>query len=332
MRHYLFATTAALVSAATVNAAAAQYFPEVSKDFGTTPRGPVLTHYFPVKNTSSETVYLGSPRVSCGCVSASALKYTLAPGESTAIVANMDSRRIPVSGVTRTVTVFVPVQTGNVSEEMQLRVTAIARDDLVLTNDTFAFGTVRKGQGGKATTKITFYSDPNWQITDAQSTGIYIKPEVKAVPKGSPAESTAYEVTATLDPACPVGNWTADVWLKSTAAGIPNLRVPVTVTVVPPVDVKADFAPFTSATVGKPTEQKVVLQAMQPFKILEIKGEKDGVTATGISPMARPVHILTVTAKPTKEGDFGTVLEVVTDHPDMPKVMIPVAGKATKGE
>ena len=330
MRPFLFAAAAALVSCAAASAAAFEYFPETSKDFGTTPRGPVLTHYFPVKNTSNQTVYLGSPRVSCGCVSASVVKSVLAPGESTAVVANMDSRRIPVAGVTRTVTVFVPVQTGTMAEEMQLRVTAIARDDLVLTSDAFAFGTVRKGQGGTATTKITFYSDPNWQITGAQSTGIYIKADVKPVAKANAGESTAFEVTATLDPACPVGNWFADVWVTTTAGGIPQLRVPVTVNVVAPVDVKADLGAMMAATVGKPTQQNVILQSTQPFKILKITGEKDGVAAKAMTPLARPVQIVSVTATPTKEGEFKTVLVVETDHPDMPKVTIPVVGKAGK--
>ena len=330
MRQFVFATAALLVSCAVVNAAAFEYFPETSKDFGTTPRGPVLTHYFPVKNTSNQRVILGTPRVSCGCVSANVVNPVLEPGQSTAVVANMDSRRIPVAGVTRTVTVFVPVQTGTMTEEMQLRVTAIARDDLVLTNDTFAFGTVRKGQGGSATTKITFYSDPNWQITGAQPTGVYIKAEVKPVAKANAAEHTAYEVTATLDPACPVGNWFADVWLTSTAAGIPQLRVPVTVNVVAPVDVKADLSAMMGATVGKPTQQNVILQATQPFKILKITGENDGVTAKAMTPISRPVQIISVTATPAKEGDFKAVLVVETDHPDMPKVTIPVVGKAAK--
>ncbi len=329
MRRAILTGVLLALTAAAAQAGAAGYFPETAKDFGTTPRGPVLVHYFPVKNTSGETVNLGQPRVSCGCVSAHVLKYTLAPGESTAVAAHMDTRRIPQAGVTRTVTVFVPVQTGVMHEEAQLRVSAIARDDLVVSNEAFAFGTVRKGQGGKATTKVTFYSDPNWQITEAASTGIYVKAAASPMPRAGAGAESSFELTATLDPACPVGNWTADVWVKTSAPGVERLRIPVTVNVVAPIDVKPEAIRFGDLTAGKKTEQKVILQAAQAFKILEIKGAVDGLEVTPPGKDARPVHILAVTFTPKKLGDYAHKLEIVTDHPDMKTVVVPLAGKVT---
>lgn len=325
MQRAILSLTAVLAACASAHAGAQSYFPETAKDFGTTPRGPVLTHYFPVTNTSSQPISLGSPRVSCGCVSAQVAKYTLAPGESTTVVAYMDSRRIPQAGVPRTVTVFVPVVSGGITEEMQLRVTATAQDNLVLSSDTFAFGTVRKGQGGKATTKITVYNSPGWQVSAAESSGIYIK--AAAAKSG---DGTSVEVTAVLDPACPVGNWTADVWLRTTAPGVDRLRVPVTVNVIAPIDVKVEGSGLATALAGKPTELKVVLQATQAFKITGVKGAVDGVKVAAVPPIAKPVHILLVTVTPGKEGDFAHSLEIATDHPDMPKVVVPVAGKARK--
>ena len=327
MRRAILTGVLLTLTAAAAQAGAAGYFPETMKDFGTTPRGPVLVHYFPVKNTSGETVNLGVPRVSCGCVSASILKYTLAPGESTAVVAAMDTRRIPQAGVTRTVTVDVPVQTGFMHEEAQLRVSAIARDDLILSTEAFAFGTVRKGQGGTATTKLTFYSDPNWQITEAASTGIYVKAAVKPAPKAGTESS--FELTATLDPACPVGNWTADVWVRTSAPGVERLRIPVTVNVVAPIEVKPEAVRFGDLVAGKKVEQKVILQAGQAFKILEVKGATDGLEVTPAGPTARPVHILAVTFTPKKPGDYAHKLEIVTDHPDMKTVVVPLSGKVT---
>ena len=80
-------------------------FTEKVKDFGTAPRGPVLVHYFRFTNTTNQTLTLGQPRVSCGCTSASVSKNTLAPGESAAVIAHMDTRRIQYANVTKTVTV-----------------------------------------------------------------------------------------------------------------------------------------------------------------------------------------------------------------------------------
>ena len=68
-------------------------FQERSADFGSVPRGPTLAHPFRLTNNTGRPVHISSVRVSCGCVSASAQDTVLAPGQSTAIQAYMDTRR-----------------------------------------------------------------------------------------------------------------------------------------------------------------------------------------------------------------------------------------------
>src|SRR5262249_42254138 len=79
-------------------------FEETGRDFGSVPRGPTLSHPFRLTNQTGQTVHIANVRVSCGCVSASALRDELAPGQSTAIMANMDTMRF---FGTRTVTIYV---------------------------------------------------------------------------------------------------------------------------------------------------------------------------------------------------------------------------------
>ncbi len=332
MRRTIFTGLVLLLAAAGVQAGSADLFPETAKDFGTSPRGPVLTHYFPVKNTTAQPITLGQPRVSCGCVSASVGKNVLAPGESTFVVAMMDTKRIPQANVTKTVTVFVTVQSAGGVEEVQLRVTSVARDDLVMAPETFAFGTVRQGQGGKVTTKLTLYSDPNWQVTEAESSGIYIKATAKKLDKLVNEAGVSYEVTATLDPACPVGNWTADVYVKTSAAGMQKLRVPVTVNVIAPIAVNPEAVSFGSVTAGTAADQKVMLQGGQAFKILEVKGADAELEIGPAGPASRPVHILKLTLTAKDAGKVSKTIEVLTDHPEQKSLKITVSGTATKKE
>ena len=327
MTRYISAAVATLVLSGIAAAGGIDYFSEKDKDFGTSPRGPVLTHYFTVKNTTDQTMILGTPRVSCGCVSANTIKNTLAPGESTAVVAMMDTKRIPQANTTRTVTVFVTIQLANTSEEVQLRVTAIARDDLVIAPEQLAFGTVRKGQGGKVTTKLTFYSDPNWKITEAVSNGVYVKAAIVPVAKTQGMVGSTYEVIATLEADCPVGNWTADIWIKTTAPGMEKLRLPVSVNVVAPIDVKPEIVQFGKAITAAADEQKVILTAGQAFKILEIKGTDAELEVAKPGEAARPVHILKITLNAKKAGDYAKTLEIVTDHPEQKTITITVTGK-----
>jgi hypothetical protein len=311
--------------ASRADAGASDYFTEAGKDFGTTPRGPILTHYFIVKNTTNQNVTIGPARVSCGCVSAQVLKSTLAPGETTAVFAAMDTRRIPQAYVTKTVTVYVPFY-APVMEEVQLKVTAFARDDLVMTPDTLAFGTVRQGKGGTTSVKVTLYNNSTWQMSEPTSTGQFIKAEVKQA--GKAGNESTFEVTATLDPACPAGNWTAEVWVKTNMAGMEKFRIPVTVNVTTPISISPEGVNMKDLTVGKETEHKIVLNGAQAFKILQVKGVDDVVSVKAGSEEARPTHILTISIKPSKAGGIDKLLEVETDNKEMPKLSIPVKGAA----
>ena len=82
-------------------------FDELSRDFGSVPRGQILLHPFRVVNNTKQPIHIASVRVSCGCVAARALQNYLQPGQETAILAQMDTNRFIN---TKTVTIFVTVR------------------------------------------------------------------------------------------------------------------------------------------------------------------------------------------------------------------------------
>jgi len=324
MYRFVVAVAAVFGSTGLVSAGASDLFAEKARDFGVTPRGPVLVHYFRVTNTTNAPVTIGQPRVSCGCVSASILKNQLAPGESTAVLAQMDTRRIQQPYVVKSVTVYVPFL-APVPEEVSLRVQAIARDDLMMSPDTLAFGQVAKGKGAKVSTRVTFMSDPNWTVTEATSTGGYVKASVTQESRNGSV--VTYLVTATLDPECPAGNWTSDINLKTSNSGVASLRIPVTVNVTAPVAASPESVSFGDVTLGKAAEQKVTLQSGTPFKVLEVKGGDDQVVVTLDTKDAKPTHTLTFSATPKAAGGFTRTVEIVTDNKDMPNVVVPISAK-----
>lgn len=300
-------------------------FSEKVIDFGTTPKGAVLVHYFRFTNTTNQTMSLGTPRVSCGCTSASLSKNTLAPGESAAVIALMDTRRIPTPNVTKSVIVYVPFIAPN-QEEVALRVQTVARDDLMMSPDTLAIGTVIKGQARKATTKVTFLNDPNWKITEAASTGAFVNAEFKEESRSG--NFVTYEVSAILDKDCPAGNWTSDVNLKTSNNAVAKLRIPVTVNIVaPPVAVSPEIITFGNLPMGKSTEKKVTLQSGTPFKILDVKGVDEQLKAVIEKSDSSPIHTITIAAHPKVAGGFTRNVEIYTDNKEQPKVIVPVTAK-----
>lgn len=234
MFRFALAAVGLVVTLGSAAANPANLFAEKVKDFGPTPRGPVVTHYFRFTNTTNQTITLGQPRVSCGCVAASVSQFTVAPGQSAAIIAQMNTTRAGPANVTKAVTVYVPFVSPSPTE-VSLRVQAVIRDDLILSPDTINLGTVRKGQTPTGQTKVTFTSDPNWKITEVTSSGAYVKADVKQ--ESRQGSMVTYVVTATLDKDCPAGFWIADLTLKTSNPGVTSVRVPVVVTVSPPVTV-----------------------------------------------------------------------------------------------
>lgn len=304
-------------------AGAESYFEERGKDFGVVPRGPMLVHYFKVTNTTKDVVTISSLRVSCGCTQASAPVSQIKPGESTSITATMDTRRFVGH---KAVTIYVSFSTPRY-EEVTLLVQANGRDDFSMTPDTLAFGVIRRGAEPKASVQISFLSDPNFTIKAATADSNFVLPEVTQV-KRQGAE-VVYEVSAKLRPDLPVGKWFTDVWVQTSNSSMPKLRIPLTVEVQPAIAVSPNGVQFNAVKVGEKGEQKVLVRAEKPFKILEVKGAADGVTVDGKFDEAKAVHILTLTYQPSKAGELSNSLTVVTDGGEK-EVTIAVRGTATE--
>jgi hypothetical protein len=224
IRHSLaFLVSLCLCGGASAGTWADALFEELGKDFGSVSRGPMLTHPFHLTNNTNQVVTIGGIRVSCGCTTAIALKSRLNPGESTDVVAHMDSGRFVAS---RTVTIFVRFDEPQF-EEVRLWVRAYSRDDLILSPDNLAFGDVKHGSTPSAAATVTFLGDSQAQITGASCESSYIQPTVKELRRQD--GTVAYQVSATIRPTCPPGNWYTEVWLKTGNAGVPAIRVPLSV-------------------------------------------------------------------------------------------------------
>src|SRR5437899_11291 len=106
MYRYLFILAVGLCAAghARANTWADGLFDSLSKDFGSVPHGQKVSHPFRIVNNTKSTIRIADVRVSCGCVRPYLLKSELAPGQETAIIAEMDTSRFLNS---RTVTIFV---------------------------------------------------------------------------------------------------------------------------------------------------------------------------------------------------------------------------------
>lgn len=326
----LLAAVALVGTAVAAPPSAADYFAEKEKDFGVTAVGPVLVHYFPIKNTSKDKVTMGTPRIQCGCVSVTLLKPTLEPGETTHLVAYMHTPKIPAAQINtnKSVTVSVPFSSPTL-EEVVLTVKCFADRNLVWsTQDGVSFGTVTKGKAATASMKVTLFNNPGWTIKELKSTGAYVTAEAKQTSKT--ATEATYEITCTLKDDCPAGNWMSDLILTTNASGIEKLRIPVTVNVEAAIALKPGAGDLGAVAVGASKSVDVTISGKEPFKVLEVKGGDAAVSVTPKTDGARLTHTLKLDLKADAAGALNRQITIKTDSKVQPEIILPVNATVTK--
>lgn len=312
MARYSFVLLVGLCAGGTAAASswADGMFTELSKDFGSVPRGPTLHHSFTFTNNTREHVHIASVRVSCGCVTAAAPEADIPPGKAGVIQADMDTRRF--TGI-KTVTIYVQFDQPR-WEEVRLWVQANGRDDVTVSPDSLAFGQVRRGSPAAASVNVSFLGNGQTQIVDARCNSNYVKTSVREARRDE--AQVAYQVTARLRPDIPVGRWYTDIWLQTTDPSAPRVRVPLTVDVEGSLTVSPESVTLGEVKVGDEAQRKVIVRGARPFRIKQIKGA-DGVLKVRDSTMdSKPVHVLTLILKPTSPGDWTRTLQILTDLDD----------------
>jgi hypothetical protein len=299
-----------LVQPASAASWADAMFRELSKDFGSVPRGPTVEHLFRLTNNTAQPVQIASVRASCGCVTAYALQSTLAPGQETCILARMDTSRFSGS---KTVTIYVQIAQPRF-EEVRLWVQANSRDDVSVVPEGLAFGQIKRGSEPSQMVTVTFVGNGQWQIISAVCESHYVQCTLRELKRD--AGSVAYQLTAKLRPDAPVGRWYSDIWLNTNNAATPRVRVPLTVEIESALTVSPTTVGLGPLKVGAQVERKVIVRGVKPFKIIEVKGTDESLTVRDSTPGSKPVHVLTVTLKGLAEGEINRTLRVITDLPE----------------
>lgn len=299
----------AWASPAWANTWAEGLFDELSRDFGSVPRGQLLVHAFRLANNSKTPVHISSVRVSCGCTSARALTHVLNPGQETVVLAQMDSRRFP--GI-KTVIIYVTFDQPRF-EEVRLQVQANSRDDLAFAPENIAFGTVKQGATPTASMTISFLNNIQIQIAEVKSDSNYIQPKVQELRRD--AGEVIYQVSGNLRPDVPEGKWYTDIWLTTNNPNMLRLRVPVMVEVEAPGNAAKGPTNVVLGQVkaGVESDRKVVLRGATPFRITNIQGADKEMVIRPASADSKTVHILTVTIRPSQPGQISRTIRVQTD-------------------
>jgi hypothetical protein len=280
-------------------------FDELSFDFGSVPRGQLLSHPFRVANNTDKSVTIAGARVSCGCVSTRIMQSTLKPGEETVILAHMDTSRFFGS---KTVTVYVHFAQPKF-EEVRVWVQANSREDVVFNPEALNFGKIKRGAAPTQAMTVTFYGTPT-NVVEAKSDSNYVQVAVKE--NKANGESSA-QIEAKIRADTPAGKWYTDIWLITNNPAMPKLRVPLTVEIEAALSVSPHSVSLGEVKAGAESDRKVMIRGVKPFRITKITGTDAQLQVRASKLESKSVHVLTVTVRPQAVGELSRVIRVHTD-------------------
>lgn len=282
-------------------------FDSLSRDFGSVPRGPVVSHPFRVVNNTGSAVHIQSIRVSCGCTTAYALKADLAPGEETAVMADMDTRRFFNS---KTVTIFVTFDRPAWAE-VRLWVHANSREDVGVFPDTLAFGRIKRGSTPAQSVAISLLGSSQYRILTVSADSNYVNPVCKV--SGANNYEVNYQLTASLRADTPPGRWYTDVWVTTSNPAMPKVRIPLTVEIESALSVSPGTVLLGNVKSGGEAVRKIIVRGIEPFEIKSVRGTDSQLQVQDSSPTKATVHILTLTLRPQQPGQVNRTLFIDTD-------------------
>ena len=281
-------------------------FEEFTYDFGAIPRqGPVVVHPFRIVNNSKFTVHISEVRAGCGCTTAYPLQYTLAPGQETAIIAQMNPRSQGWFGV-RSVEINVTFDRPE-REVVKLAVTANSREDLLFNPQTLEFGKIKRGTTPTVPMTVSFYGQPQAQVTDVKCESNYVQATVQQLRRDN--NEVTYQVSAKVRPDIPEGKWYTDIWLSTNVAAMPKLRLPLNIE-VEPVGKVIVLPPVKT---GVESNRNVTLTGTQPFRITGIQGADQELSVRAVSNGSEKVHVISLTFRPSQAGQISRTIRITTD-------------------
>lgn len=293
-------------------------------DFGTVPRGTQSVHRFKIQNIYAVPMDITELKASCGCVSATSPKRTLAPREESYIEVRMDGRRYTGH---KAVTIMVTVGPRFISSA-QLRVSATGRSDVVFNPGEVNFGLVNQGTAVVRTVDVEYAGALPWTVTEVVSADSAFT--VSAAELYRRVGRVGYRLTVTLKKDAPAGPIKNEIVLKTNDPASPTVPLFVEGIVQSSLTVQPSSLSLGPVKVGEALTRRVVVRGASPFKVLKVEADGDGAEVVKeLGTEAKTVHLIDLSLKPNAEGAFRWTLKVQTDAQDAP-LTIAIDGSGTK--
>jgi Protein of unknown function (DUF1573) len=292
-------------------------FPETRHDFGMVPRGVKVKHDFLLINRLSESITILNLRPSCGCTSGKALSSTVAPGQTTVIEAEMDTRNFV--GPKATVLFVTLITAGGREAEARLAVSSHILSDIVLNPGAIDFGSVKRGQSPSQVLTIDRINSPGWRFTRMVSASRSLNAQLVETARNDGAMS--YALTVSLKPEAPTGAIRDELRLFSNDPESPSIPIMVSGVIRGDLTAAPSVLSLGQVHSSAGAQGRFIVRSSRPFAIRSIEGAGAGFLTSSPDATRQATHVVTVAYKPEEGaalGDIRRVFRVHTDLPDEP--------------
>jgi hypothetical protein len=287
---------------------AQKMFAAVTHDFGHVARGAKAEFAFEVQNLYEEDIHIADVRTSCGCTTPTITKPTLKTWEKGTIVATLNTRSfVGQRNSTLTVVIDKPYYA-----EVHLTIAGYIHSDVDFQPGVAALGDIEQGTTGQQEVAVTYRGYGNWQISDVRSANSHLEVEL-GQPIRQPGMVT-YKMTVRLKPDAPAGILQDQLTLVTNDQRLPTVVLPVEGRVIPPLSVSPSPLLFGTMAPGQALTKQIVITGKQPFKVLAIRSDHDGLEFRPALDVTKKVHLVPVTVTaPQKPGEFHYSITIETD-------------------
>jgi hypothetical protein len=289
---------------------ARKLFETTNHDFGTVARGSKQEFSFAVKNIYKEDIHLASVRSSCGCTSPRITKNFLKTGETSAVVAVLNTRSfLGTKGATITVVIDKPYYA-----EVQLHVSSYIRGDVVFHPGVVNLGSVDAGEAAETEIDVAYAGRESWQIVDVRSANRHFEVELEETQRGG--GRVGYRMRVRLKPDAPAGYIQDQLFIVTNDSGSRSVPVPVEGQVVSPMTVSPASLFMGVLKPGQTTKKQLVVRGKKPFKITCVKCEDEAFRIDEANAESKVLHFLPVEYTAGEEpGNVVRKIEIETDLP-----------------
>lgn len=300
------------ISLAAANASgqewARQMFDSFEHDFGTVARAAKAEYLFVFTNKYLEDVHIAGVRASCGCTSVRVENATVKTYEKGAIVASINSGTfLGRRGATLTVTIDKPYPA-----EVQLRVAAFIRSDVMVNPSAVQFGTVDMGLPAEQKVQINYMGSSNWEITGIRSSNPHVSGQLTETSRNG--GQVWYELKVNLDKNVPAGFLKEHIMLTTNDGQNAEIPVAVEGRVISAITVSPASLFMGVIQPGQQVTKQLVVQGKKPFKIVSITCDDESFKFTKDDKVS-PVHLIPVTFIAGK--DLGKVVKAIRIETDL---------------